>query len=237
MHVLHWPCLFFNLAEWCSKNPWQRRCTGKLTWWQYPKNSSCTHRSWYIHWRNKLKLYLILNHSNICSVPQASAEKRGGKNCTMQFIFETKKFQCTTSNTINSNNYDQTSSTLFLQSKRDHPKVLQHPRFQAFSESVPSEQSVVCVCFFNNHFIRLQNSKRAGKEKKRTSAAAEFQIRWNKKLYDSTTALRGCVKWLFFVPRRMHEHQRGSIHTKERHVEISFITQVSSLAWCLHFSF
>ena len=43
------------------------------------KNSSCTHRSWYIHWRNKLKLYLILNHSNICSVPQASAEKRGGK--------------------------------------------------------------------------------------------------------------------------------------------------------------
>lgn len=176
MHVLHWPCLFFNLAEWCSKNPWQRRCTGKLTWWQYPKNSSCTHRSWYIHWRNKLKLYLILNHSNICSVPQASAEKRGGKNCTMQFIFETKKFQCTTSNTINSNNYDQTSSTLFLQSKRDHPKVLQHPRFQAFSESVPSEQSVVCVCFFNNHFIRLQNSKRAGKEKKEHQLQLSFKF-------------------------------------------------------------
>jgi len=36
-----------------------------------------------------------------------------------------------------------------VQSKRDHPKVLQHPRFQAFSESVPSEQSVVCVCVFS----------------------------------------------------------------------------------------
>ena len=47
-------------------------------------------------------------------------------------------------------------------------------RFQNLS--LRNSPLCVCVCFFNNHFIRLQNSKRAGKEKKEHQLQLSFKF-------------------------------------------------------------